>query len=588
MKRALLLVLAVCLLAGSVLAASSNFQDSNGSANSITMTPIFKTVWGYADWVTPTGGNNYIAVGSTSHSGGEGEIVNAGSSAMTYAAATVLDSEYVSTFGTDSWIQLLSSGGSVIYHVPSPPGTPCAASVPGRYEIKMSGNVANVYKNGVLFATSGALATNPYYIKFRYSQGSCAWSDGHVHYDDIVYGESENKYVLGLPNLSYIIFKDFTDPANSGFATSGGAILDSQYMSGTWSRGNDTATILTNESIELVGYPTGTVYATNYTGSAYYGTVTIDILNNIINAGAPEGWYALTIPGTSAYSNWILYTSNGATVSWSSKNYNTGDTGTVIYYVMSGGYWNTTGYNYKVAVLDAFGNFKQNTTITSSTGSVTHSWSSTDTTGVYYAWLIATDKTTNVEYILGSDYTELDGYVAFSGYVNNETGSVQSGANVSIVQGSTAYNFITDATGNYTTTGTGFVTGASLTFNITKTGYHQYLASLTPLAAKTIALNFTINSTSPAYTGLGIGVIARDGAFDGTTITYGYGRPIEGTTVYLVNTSNAESYTKITNVAGWCLCDEGTSCFLASKRPYDIWGQKNGYGNSANYTAVTK
>jgi hypothetical protein len=53
-----------------------------------------------------------------------------------------------------------------------------------------------------------------------------------------------------------------------------------------------------------------------------------------------------------------------------------------------------------------------------------------------------------------------------------------------------------------------------------------------------------------------------------------------------VNASNGESYTKTTNNAGYYLCDEGASCFLTTKRPYDVWGEKARYDNSPNYTAV--
>jgi hypothetical protein len=107
-----------------------------------------------------------------------------------------------------------------------------------------------------------------------------------------------------------------------------------------------------------------------------------------------------------------------------------------------------------------------------------------------------------------------------------------------------------------------------------------------PLATKTIYLNISLNSTSPVYTGLGIGGIARDGIFSGGVISNGYGRPISGATVYLKNTTSGELYTKTTNNAGWYLCDEGASCFLTTKRPYNVWGQKLGYSNSPNYTVV--
>ena len=106
------------------------------------------------------------------------------------------------------------------------------------------------------------------------------------------------------------------------------------------------------------------------------------------------------------------------------------------------------------------------------------------------------------------------------------------------------------------------------------------------MVAKNIPLNFTLNSTTPTYTGLGIGGVARDGILTGTTITSGYGRPIGGATCYLRNQTGGESCTNVTNTAAWYLFDEGNGCVLTSARLYDVWCSKLGYSNSPNYTVV--
>jgi protocatechuate 3,4-dioxygenase beta subunit len=202
---------------------------------------------------------------------------------------------------------------------------------------------------------------------------------------------------------------------------------------------------------------------------------------------------------------------------------------------------------------------------------------------VYYAVLIRTSGS-NGDW-MNFDYAELNSYISFEGYVNDQDGNHLDGANVNISQNTVISDTTTIADGNYTAS-PGFYSGTSTLINVTKSGYTQYYASLIPMVAKTVPLNFTLVDSTPTSTGLGIGGVARDGILTGSVITFGYGRPISDATVYLVNTSNGESYTKTTNNAGYYLCDEGASCFLTTKRPYDVWGEKARYDNSPNYTAV--
>jgi hypothetical protein len=175
-------------------------------------------------------------------------------------------------------------------------------------------------------------------------------------------------------------------------------------------------------------------------------------------------------------------------------------------YSVNGAYWDTSTYDYRVDLISGTsGSVVHTTALSMQSGTTAYTFTTNDLQGIYYAAIIAKKRATSADYWLNYDYTTLNAYLTFTGYVNNETGYVQSGANVSIVQNSIVSNSVTIADGNYTATG--FLSGATLTFNVTKSGYSQYLASLTPLVAKTIPLNFTINSTTPAYTGLGDGAM---------------------------------------------------------------------------------
>lgn len=126
-----------------------------------------------------------------------------------------------------------------------------------------------------------------------------------------------------------------------------------------------------------------------------------------------------------------------------------------------------------------------------------------------------------------------------------------------------------------------------MAINATAAGYSQYYAQFIPQKYGTTTINITTNSTTLRHThGLGVGGVARDGIFDGTTITSGYGRPIQSATCFLKNTTNTELYSTSTNMAGWYLFDEYIPAFLTAGRPYDVWCEKIGYGNSPNYTVV--
>jgi hypothetical protein len=231
------------------------------------------------------------------------------------------------------------------------------------------------------------------------------------------------------------------------------------------------------------------------------------------------------------------------------------------------------------------GQFIQNQSISTQAGSFTRKWTTSDTQGTYYAILIATPISGGSDIWMNYDWASVSGYVTFTGYVNGaETNAVLSGANVSIVQGSTVVNQVTIADGNYSATG--FLTGATLSINVTNSGYSQYNVTLTPMVARSISLNLTINSTTPTNTGLGIGGVSRTGVLTGNVITKGYGQPIGGATCFAKNTTNSEIYSNVTNMAAWYKFDETNGGFLTTKRPYDVWCQKVGYSNSQNYTVV--
>lgn len=600
LKRILKLLVIVGMLAVvvavPVAATSMNFQ-SESDMNRITNL-TYRTDHDLANQVkyirggAATNYNNYVGYWQQRVSGGcvgdtigtdEGGIVLTNPVYMTYAAGTfrgvsascVLPASMAVTLWDVNKNRLLTTAYfSHSYNI-----TP---STGDRMEMKVVGGTTYIFNNGRPVYQGGSLAQNPSYVSF----GTSTWSEGveYIYWDDLIYGETENKYVLGLPETDgdlIILLKDIINPASSGVAFGeNSTILNSNYLYGTWARGNSSIQPGTqpNKTIQFVNINTGEVIQTNYTGTDYAGTFGYNVRDLLFNADKENGYYAMYYPDELVYSNVILYRSNGASVAFDKDEYSRGDEATVIYYVLDGGYWDTSLYSYKIAIVSAFGEWKGNTSLSASSGQVTHSWLETDEEGVYSAWLIATDHDGH-EYILGADSAELTAYFGISGYVNNaQNQTTISNAIVNITQGVSVLNQSSGSDGNYSTNST-LTTGSSVFVNVTANGYRQYAYSFTPLAARSLNINISLVQNSPLSTsdGLGIGGIARD------TV---YGRPLEGVNISIVNQSNGEQYYESTNPFGWYLCYQGSACTVTRLRPYTERGTKIGYGASENYTVI--
>jgi hypothetical protein len=585
MKRLLALVLLLALV-GATSATSLNFQNP-GDINSVIKFHTGTPTSNGTDWVESTvGGNNYLNIYFTEATGGVSNdaqyIILPYPSQSNYAAATLISSSGTyTTFGGGPSAVLLDSNKNVIWNFNR--GGDGGIAPTGRYEVKVSGGTAYYYINGVLNQNSTPLATNPYYIGF----GAKVWQKSNIatQWDDYVYGESENKFILGVSESDdnkFIILDDILSDAGDGlYNTTSDTQANANYMPATWARGNATIgadVSQPNMSVQLVSYPDNTPYATYYTDTGYSGSINVEIKTYLIDAGAPDGYYAMYMPGTGAYSNIIMKKSNGATVSFNADTYSTGDTATIITYVATGGYWDTSSFDYKLSLYGLTTGYVENYTITMQSGTFTHAWESTDTPGVYYALLYATSRTTGKEAILGLDWATLSSYAGYAGYVNDaQTGSTISGAFINVTQDGVSGNSTSGFDGNWSS-GSVFSTGSILMINASASGYDWYNYSWTPMAARTVSdLNVTLAPISKSYTGLAIGGVVRD---------FLYGRPIEGATVTVRNITTGLYCYKTTSFTGWYLNDE-TDCLFQSKTPYDVWAHKIGYTNSTTEQAVT-
>jgi hypothetical protein len=581
MKR-LLLVMFIAACIGVASASSYDFQ-SPSDVNSINFTHWHEGGGSIGSISTSyvgniSGGNSYMSL--TSCSGVEVRDYNSmtlfNPAPTTYAAAT--------WWGSTNY----GSPGSVLYDANKNPIAYSSGFTgpAGRVEVSVVGGTVTYYINGISAGsgTGSPVSQNPSYIGignfYSHTYDSC----GSSLWDDYVSGDSEQRTVIGMPDAyGYYIKKDLTNPSANGFynATTN-ALVYSATMPVTFSRSNLSGEALVNESIYLIHRSTGTAYGTMYTNTDTARQLQWDIGTDLFDTTAPYGMYTVKL-GTAYGGSDIPYIGGGASVVLDADSYSTGDTATATY-TIADDYWQPGTYTYRLDTISGTtGTTIDSQAVTTQNGVKTIAFQEDDTIGVYYAVLIRTSGS-NDEW-MNFDYAELNSYISFEGYVNDQDGNPLDGANVNISQNTVISDTTTIADGNYTAS-PGFYSGTSTLINVTKSGYTQYYVSLIPLVAKTVPLNFTLVDSTPTYTGLGIGGVARDGILTGSAITFGYGRPIPDATVYLVNASNGESYTKTTNNAGYYLCDEGASCFLTTKRPYDVWGEKLRFDNSPNYTAV--
>lgn len=500
----------------------------------------------------------------------------------TYAAATWV---YI-TGSYPSWRQyrvaLLSATKSVLYSYSS---ESVSSGVNHRIEVNITGSTARIYRDGFLIANSTPLSQNPSYVGFGVSGYS---GGGYSYWDDFVYGAEEDKWAFGIPmENQFVILKDVISAAKQGVYYSNETTLVSSYnLTTTWSKGvdNSSATI----GLYNTDNPTTPICTFNTTAGTMTGTYLWPLDDCLFNnPNADFGYYYISKSGSTSKSREIVYKGTGAAVAWSGDVFSAGDTAIVNWTVQTGPYWDTSTYSYKLLIQDPYGTTYADYDLTERIGQTTYTFSQDDPQGTYYAVLIMTRRSDGAEYWIGLDYTTLEQYFSPYGIVMNESGTPIANATVKLTQGTTSSTTVTIADGNYSATG--FTTGSTLVYNVTASGYGQYYAQFSPPAYGTTQINVTLVSNSVSTSGIGIGGIARDGAFDNltSTITNGYGRPIPGVTVFIKNTSTGETYFSYTNIAGWHFCDEGLSCVFTPLRPYDVWGEKlPGYGNSPNYTVI--
>ena len=247
MKHLLLALLMLAMLVIPIAATNLNFQNPGDNTSVKVMnynSPLNPQLY----WVGSTYGlNNYIVtqrIGNPNDYKFSGFALNS-PSLTSYAAATLLYSSGHGATRSTPDVALFDSSGNLLYLFVLPTDVNTKL---GRWEVKLSGGTAYLYINGVKIKNSTDLAQNPAYIAFGTYGNSESGYDCYgstAYWDDYVYGDDENKIVLGLPETNgFIILDDITNDAADGlFNLTSSTQQESTYMYGTFSRGNSSTAV---------------------------------------------------------------------------------------------------------------------------------------------------------------------------------------------------------------------------------------------------------------------------------------------------------------------------------------------------------
>ena len=564
MKR-LLLILALLVMVVGVQAISLDFQNTPDFSQQV----ICDIGVGSCSWVhNTTGGNSYLNAYAGSGLVSQSIMMtNANPFPMTYAAATS-----TSTSSSSFWAVGYYDGAKnqmvMNYHSSAP--------TPGqRVEIFVTGTTATTYINGVSQFTDTGISQYPSYIGFGCTgnpTSSCGW-------DDVIWGSTESRYIFGMPESGYFLQKDILNPAASGFyrvnqtsPTGLPTLIASISMASTFGKGSGT-----NETVELFSQSGGTKQ-NYYTGTAYAGS----IYWNLTALFASDMQYGLVqttihdqVPNTAPYvvSDTIPYIGSGASIQFDKNSYAIGETA-ILTVVVSDSYYNTATYSYHVVIQDIYGTEVYDAPISFSasphTGTANYQWATTDNEGVYYGLIYAKRISDNVELLMNYDTADLNSNLVVNGFVKDaETTTGISGATVNITQGITTDSVSSGADGNYSSV-SAFAANQPTTIVASKASYETYSHTFTPLYAGSIVINITLMPTSPTFSGVALGGIAR---------TPPYNRTIDSATITITN-ANA-TYTATTNSAGYYIKN-----YMRANEWWNIIGSKTGFGNSSTYSKL--
>lgn len=568
LKYIFLALVLICGMVMPVVGERETFQDATFTFGTVTDTSGATTL------LQPgTTGDNYISVSPYSGSYTYRIVGSAVAAPMTYSAADVDGYHAAGGSWSSNYIRigLYDGGYGLLYTFTDP----LDSAVTGRYEVKMVGGRAQIYRNGVYYTQSGVLSVNPSYIYYgEYSSGSIYHP--YAYFDNMIWAETDH-HVVGTIPPTWAIQRDLLNPSATGVYS---------YDSGTglWTLQNSNylyidadKEFLNAEPLYIKNVNSGAIVNTT-NPSGVHNSVAIKLTDFFSQSTIADGQYSVGFADSTVLDYfWVM--SNGASLSFNKATYNIDETATITSTITPSYF--TSGYTYKLNLVDIYGTVKYTTPITSASQTLTATFNdATYDEGVIYGEIIATKVSDGTTSIMAYSGITLVNYLVVSGYAfNAETGNQTAGFNISVKQGALTNTLVSGYDGNYTTVvGTQFLMGSAMMFNVSKPGFTNYNYSYVPITSKHTYINFSLLPNPPTYTGLAVGGIIRDSV---------YANPVRSMNVTLSNATYGESYTATSNAAGYYLLDNAHGASFTLNRLYSLLGTKQGYSNIVDSVIVT-
>jgi hypothetical protein len=431
----------------------------------------------------------------------------------------------------------------------------------GRWEYYIDDSGVYLIINGVNQGSVGGSISTPYYIEF---------------YTNIVTG-------VGNPTTSHLYIDDVT---TTGYTT--GISTESTLHTVTEINLNPT-----NISYGIKSYPAASYQASEYkidikrsiegvyvdvqdeivkglgNTTPYYGFSNWNRSADLTGDDLDYGLYMvyLTDDGTSVDTDYFFLAPPGdsSSISFSNSEIPIGTTDTITYSIDAADFGT---YNYHVRIYSTTEQI-QATQVTETSSTV--SWDTTgESTGLHYAVLSRTDKTSGAYSELIYDIATLSEDIVLRGHIydaQNET--VLDNVSVNFSQASTWYNTTSDVTGYYELSG--LVANVETNVNASLENYTHENFTFTPLSAEIYTVDLYLINNTPTYDNTTIG---------GLTYDYPLHQAVTNSTVNIYNATWSDSTTS-SSITGFYLFEELTN------GSYDVNATKTDYQDSDEYPVDT-
>lgn len=263
-------------------------------------------------------------------------------------------------------------------------------------------------------------------------------------------------------------------------------------------------------------------------------------------------------------------------VAYDQDSYTQGQTANIDYTITSADF---ATYTYYLKTMDVYANVQDTYTLTAASGTESPTLTDYDS-GIYYAILSRTSKSTGVNEEFAYDYASVTETVYINGNVTEAVnGTIMQNVSIQYLQGSTYYNTTSAADGSYNVSDLSVSVSTTVTANATyvndtnfgNNSYNLSTFSFTPLAAEIYNVDLILFDVNHTYDNVSAYGLVYDNI---------YHQPIESATVNIYNSTWSNPTTSTTT--GYYVFHD-----LIANGTYSINATASGYIDTIDYEINT-